>query len=109
MIDIFNYLCFEGVERSWTLKVEYLLKIPSQREAYRKMTSVGDKADFFINHFIMNDLASRQLDLAVSSKPGFSQEFVTTIDHLIDLLDNSHVTKTTVLEHRLSEVPEIIN
>ncbi|MBL6445491.1 hypothetical protein JMN32_04180 [Fulvivirga sp. 29W222] len=50
-------------------KVRYILNSPSQCEEYKRLTSNDDKVNFFLNHFIMNDYAIRQMkNLYLSSE-----------------------------------------
>lgn len=88
MIDIYDYLCFDGMERSWTQKVEYILKNESQRAEFRTLTSCEEKANFFLNHFVMNDLAARQLTATFQKDETMRQEFIHRIEYIIDILDN---------------------
>ena len=92
MIDIYDYLCFDGIDRSWTSKVEYILKSESQRADYKKLITDEEKVDFFLNHFVMNDLAIRQLNNACQNNTTFAQEFIKRIDHLIGIMEDNKPT-----------------
>lgn len=88
MVDIYDYLYFDNVDHSWSLKVEYILKNDSQRKAYKKLVSETEKRRFFLNHFVMNDLSVRQLNSAFLNQEGFSEEFIHRVEKIIDILDN---------------------
>lgn len=50
-------------------KVRYILSSPSQRIEYTRLVSTEEKVNFFLNHFIMNDHAIRQMkNLYLSSE-----------------------------------------
>lgn len=88
MIDIYDYLCFDGIERSWTIKVEYILKRPCQRRKYSNLISQQEKINFFCDHFVMNDLAVRQLTKACSRNEDFASEFTKRVEYIIDLFED---------------------
>lgn len=64
-------------------KVRYILNSPSQCEEYKELISNDDKINFFLNHFIMNDYAIRQMKNLYLSSENRVLVFLEMVDEII--------------------------
>ena len=64
-------------------KVRYILSSPSQRIEYTRLASTEEKINFFLNHFIMNDYAIRQMKNLYLSSDYRVEVFLQMIEEII--------------------------
>lgn len=68
-------------------KVRYILNSPSQCEEYKMLTSNDARISFFLNHFIMNDHAIRQMKNLYLSSEHRVLVFLEMVDEIIDEIE----------------------
>ncbi|UII32672.1 hypothetical protein LVD17_02335 [Fulvivirga ulvae] len=71
-------------------KVRYILNSPSQREEYRGLNSNDSKVNFFLNHFIMNDYAIRQMKNLYLSSEHRVMVFLEMVEEIIHEIDKDN-------------------
>lgn len=68
-------------------KVQLILESPTERSKYKNINTEDDRLAFFCNHFIMDDMSVRLIKRRYLLSKRHREEFIQSIDEIIDKLE----------------------